>query len=32
MFFLTMIEIWNVFRVRTQTELNDPDLLKKVQK
>lgn len=32
MFSLTMIEMWNVFRVRTQTDLNDPDHLKKAQK
>lgn len=31
MFSLTMIEMWNVFRVRTQIDLNNPDRLKKAQ-
>lgn len=31
--FLSVIEMWNVFReLRTQTELNDPDRLKRSQK
>lgn len=32
MFPLTMIEMWNVFKVRTQRELNNRVYLKKVQK
>lgn len=32
MFSLTMTEVWNVFRVRTQINLNGPDHLEKAKK